>query len=141
MGADYLIAGETPSTANLREHWAKKARRMKDQRVSAHYRTIQAAQYEGVALREYGGTVTLWRLAPRKLDSDNLAGALKAIRDGIAEALGVDDGDPRITWRYEQERCKKGQQAVRVVVEACRPVRMASVSAPVDGNGSLVEET
>ena len=57
------------------------------------------------------------RCAPRRLDSDNLASACKNARDGIAAALGVDDGDERIEWRYEQEPCKRGEQRVRVVVE------------------------
>ena len=50
-------------------------------------------------------TVLLVRVAPSNgLDSDNLQGALKACRDGVAEWLGVDDRDPRVAWRYDQRR-------------------------------------
>lgn len=38
------------------------------------------------------------------MDDDNLAISAKALRDGIAEALGVDDGDKNlITWEYDQK--------------------------------------
>ncbi len=36
------------------------------------------------------------------LDSDNLQGALKPLRDAVAYSLGIDDGDPRIEWEYHQ---------------------------------------
>lgn len=38
----------------------------------------------------------------RTLDTDNLAFAVKALRDAIAASLGVDDGDPRLRWEYGQ---------------------------------------
>lgn len=50
--------------------------------------------------------VRLTRLSPGTLDDDNLRGALKAVRDGVADRLGVDDRDPRVTWEYAQERFK-----------------------------------
>jgi hypothetical protein len=31
-----------------------------------------------------------------------LASSAKALRDGIADRLGMDDGDSRISWRYRQ---------------------------------------
>lgn len=37
------------------------------------------------------------------MDGDNLQAACKGLRDGIADRLGVDDGDPRVTWHYAQE--------------------------------------
>jgi hypothetical protein len=62
--------------------------------------------------------ITLTRIAPRALDSDNLASGLKAARDGVADALGVDDGSSRIEWRYAQQRGKAGEYAVRVEIQA-----------------------
>jgi hypothetical protein len=52
-------------------------------------------------------TIRLTRLAPRELDSDNLAYAFKHYRDGIADAFGTDDG-PRspLQFEYAQERTK-----------------------------------
>lgn len=49
------------------------------------------------------------------LDDDNLRSALKAVRDGIAEKLGIDDRDPRVEWRYGQ---RKGMVGVDVELEA-----------------------
>jgi hypothetical protein len=34
------------------------------------------------------------------MDSDGVAAAAKYVRDGIARAIGIDDGDPRLDWRY-----------------------------------------
>jgi hypothetical protein len=36
------------------------------------------------------------------LDGDNLQSGFKAVRDGVADWLGVDDGDKRIDWQYGQ---------------------------------------
>lgn len=47
-------------------------------------------------------TVLLARIAPRKLDGDNLQGSLKTVRDLVAEYLGVDDADERVAWIYDQ---------------------------------------
>lgn len=82
------------STANLREHWAKKAKRTKNHRQAAI--VIPAHPLPCV--------VTLTRIAPRALDDDNLRSGLKALRDGIADRLGVKDNDPRVEWRYAQMR-------------------------------------
>jgi hypothetical protein len=66
--------------------------------------------------------ITLTRIAPGVLDTDNLASALKAVRDGVADALRVDDGSSRVAWRYAQERGKPRQYAVRVAIHECTSV-------------------
>lgn len=89
------------SVANMREHWATKATRAKSQRILA-WAELKAADK---APRLMGPvTVKLTRIAPRMLDDDNLRSAFKACRDGVADWLGVDDRDPRVTWDYGQER-------------------------------------
>lgn len=95
------------SVANLREHWSVRAKRAKEHRLAAL----------AVAPHPLPCTVTLVRIGPRALDSDNLQSGFKALRDGIADRLGVKDNDPRITWRYDQERGKPRQYAVRVTIE------------------------
>jgi hypothetical protein len=57
------------------------------------------------------------RLTGRALDGDNLQRALKAVRDGVADALGIDDGDSRIEWQYGQRRGGKGEYAVEVTIQ------------------------
>lgn len=51
-------------------------------------------------------TCVLTRVAPSSgLDDDNLAGALKAVRDAVAQWLGVDDKDRMtVRYRYAQRR-------------------------------------
>lgn len=58
------------------------------------------------------------RVGSRKQDDDNLRGAFKALRDALAELLGVDDGDQRVAWGYDQEA---GAAGVRLVVSNSRP--------------------
>lgn len=117
----FTIPGHVPSAANLREHWRTRHARTKRQRlVSNVIARAYVGPSHGQALLATGGTVMLTRLAPRPLDSDNLASSLKAHRDGIADALGVDDGDQRIQWVYAQAKCLKGQAAVAVIIGAGR---------------------
>lgn len=50
-----------------------------------------------------GVRVTLVAVRQKRLDDDNLAGGFKALRDAIAESLGIDDGDERVEWIYRQQ--------------------------------------
>jgi hypothetical protein len=94
---------KTISEPNARGHWAKRAARAKAQRRKAHAMAAPRAAAVGLPV-----AVTLTRIAPSNgLDDDNLRGALKAVRDGVADALQVDDRDPRVTWRYGQQRGKE----------------------------------
>jgi hypothetical protein len=62
--------------------------------------------------------ITLTRLAPGKLDhEDNLAAGFKAVRDGIADALEVNDRNPLLRWFYAQERTARGVYGCRVLFE------------------------
>lgn len=53
--------------------------------------------------------VEFTRLSTATCDDDNLPSAFKAVRDGIAEALGIDDGSDRYAWSYGQRRIKRGE--------------------------------
>jgi hypothetical protein len=102
----FTIPIRAPSTPNLREHWAARAKRAKAQKLAAR---AQCPPYSLSPLL----VVTLTRVAPRELDSDNLQGALKSVRDGIATWLRIDDASPLVEWEYAQE---KGEPSVRVEV-------------------------
>lgn len=91
------------SESNKRGHWAGKARRTKGTREP-----VALAARPQVLTLPAPWTVLLTRVAPRKLDDDNLRGALKAARDGVADALGIDDADARVTWNYDQRRSEQG---------------------------------
>lgn len=61
--------------------------------------------------------VLIVRLSPRSLDHDdsiNISG--KHVRDGVADVLGIDDRDKRVTWRYGGEPCSEGRQGARVLI-------------------------
>lgn len=112
---EVLLPVRTWSEANQRGHWGKRARRAKKQREAARL-LVRAAR---VVLPASGPVViTLTRIAPRALDTDNLVSGLKAVRDGLADALRVDDGSSRIEWCYAQGRGKPGEYAVRVEIRA-----------------------
>lgn len=100
-----------PSAANMREHWRSRHRRAKTQRLMGR---IMVSTMTGVwpAAPEPGTVVTLTRIAPCPLDDDNLAAAFKAVRDGIADGLGIRDNDPRVSWRYAQRRGKPREYAI-----------------------------
>lgn len=95
----YEIPVRLVSGANLREHWAVKSKRSRLHRADAAICT-RAALTGGFL--HLPATITIERVGKRKLDSDNLAISAKAVRDGIADALGIDDGDPRLDWQYRQ---------------------------------------
>ena len=104
------------SEANLREHWRPRARRSQGQRSAAMVYCLERFGRNWKPTPPL--TITLTRIAPRRLDSDNLARAFKSVRDGIADALGIDDGDERLTWVYNQHRGRPGQYAVAVTIDA-----------------------
>jgi hypothetical protein len=104
----------TVSEANKRGHWAKGARRAKSQRDVVKLLLVSKLGRAPAPPLE----VRLVRIAPRRLDGDNLQRALKAIRDGVADWLGVDDGDPRLTWLYDQGAGAPKYYGVRVELRA-----------------------
>lgn len=74
---------------NARPHWAAKARAAKTYRATCFWVTKEAG-----LLRPAGGAILLLTFCPpdkRRRDDDNLIAMFKAGRDGIAQALGVDD--------------------------------------------------
>ena len=113
------------SEANLRySHWAQRAQAAKTQRELAGY-CVQSEtnkrSWPGWPNSEHELIVTLIRIAPRGLDDDNLVRAFKAIRDGVADALGIDDGSKRARWFYRQRPGGTREYSALVRIE-WRPV-------------------
>lgn len=101
----------TVSEANLKEHWAKTAKRRKSQRHETGWE-LKRTRPPSLPL-----TVVLTRISPRKLDEgDNLNMSMKAIRDGIADWLGIDDGSDLVKWEYAQHKGQPKEQAVLIEV-------------------------
>lgn len=89
---------------NAREHWRARTGRVKKEREAAAW-VLSRHPKPSVPC-----TVKLTRCAPSNgLDDDNLAGALKGVRDEIAKWLGVDDRDRRqVRYVYDQRRAPWG---------------------------------
>lgn len=101
------------SVANLREHWTQRAKRAGKHRADVHVGLRAARMPHAVPCM-----VTLTRIAPRTLDGDNLQAGCKAVRDAVALYLTVDDADPRVTWRYEQEKGGTKEYALRIEIQS-----------------------
>ena len=102
------------SEANTKGHWAVKARRVKNQRTAARDEIIVAMVGKKIDYAE----ITLTRLIGyrgKRYDSDNLQSAFKATRDGICDAIGIDDASEDLSWTYEQEKSK--EKGVRIDIK------------------------
>jgi len=97
-------------------HWSVRAARVKSQRYTVAW-----------SLRPHAPpslpvTVTLTRIAPRKLDAhDNLPRSFKAVADQVSEWLGVKDNNPGIKWQYSQRSGGPGVYACEIVFESEMP--------------------
>lgn len=89
---------------NSRGHWSKKSRAAKAYRKACW----AIAKQSGVAV-DWEGEVALWLtfFPPdrRHRDDDNLIASFKSGRDGLADALGIDDKRFRLyPWVSDQVR-------------------------------------
>lgn len=116
-----------PSCANLREHWATRAKRMSAHRSIGIIKTMQTNLAAGAAPFL---VIYLHRYGIRLLDSDNLASAFKGVRDGVAAALGEDDGSDRIEWRYLQDKCKRGEERILCRISLVFQRGLATLAEP-----------
>lgn len=117
------IPVRTQSESNLREHWRSRSRRTAAHRQAAQL-CVQSALNalppwnelrQAIQSRHKRITLRLTRIAPRTLDPGNLEASFKACQDGIADALGIDDGSRRLTWCYAQ--CQGAAREYAVLVE------------------------
>lgn len=111
------------SEMNRRDHWTRRRKRFKAQERAVYF-AFAALHRTPDSLWTLPSVVTLTRIGPRTLDTDNLAGGFKQVRDTIADLLGYDDGDPRVEWIYAQEKGKPKEYAIRVEIrtnEATNP--------------------
>lgn len=111
------------NTSNARDGWHATAKRAKTVRSLA--RQLVANEFEKADLLELpidgelvyiNIVVRLVYIGPRQLDDDGVASAVKSLRDGVADALGVDDRDPRVVWVPDQERGGVREYGARVEI-------------------------
>ena len=108
---DITLPLRTKNPTNNREHWRIVWKRSKVERYTT-YMVVYAKVFLGSL--ELPTTATLTRLSFGELDDDNLRSAMKACRDGVADAFDVADNDKRLKFEYAQEKCKRGTYGVRI---------------------------
>lgn len=102
-----------PLSQNARVHWSVKAKAVSYARSLAYWTTREVV---GPPRKGWTGAKLAITFCPpdrRRRDDDNAIGAFKAYRDGIADALGVDDHKFQCSYAFS-EPVKGG--AVRVEI-------------------------
>ena len=123
----------TVSESNRSEHWTKSSKRHKQQQF--FIRALFKSEMEPIPLP---CVITLTRIGPRVLDcEENLPMAFKWIKDEIGACLfpekvlfyrkkggkiiankGHSDSDPRVKWKYAQEKGKI--LGIKIEIEAMK---------------------
>lgn len=106
---------------NSREHHMARHRRVLKEREAVSWafkpRSAKAQLAEDRGRNpDNRWVVVLTRLSPGRLDDDNLAGAFKAVRDQVADELGLDDGDERLKFLYAQSGCPAKERFIEIEV-------------------------
>lgn len=117
---------EIRSEANLRQHWRVKYARTKAQKdvVAWCFQSVRKP------IKPTSIVVTITRVGGRRLDTDNLAGGCKAVRDAVARWIGIDDGDSRYTFVYAQRNGKTKCAEIHIAWESAE-CAVTPVSAPL----------
>lgn len=101
---------------NSRVHWARKAKATKKARIEAQVATL--ASRSSLSPIPKNGALALWVTwyppDRRKRDDDGLIAAFKASRDGIADALGIDDSRFRVIPYLSDQPRKGGAVEVKI---------------------------
>jgi hypothetical protein len=107
FGPPVVALMRTVPGMNTREHFRVRIKRVKAEKAVVLWELHQRPH------PPLPCTVLLTRVAPSNgLDDDNLAGALKSVRDAVADWLGVDDARREtVRYRYSQTR---GPWGVRI---------------------------
>lgn len=101
---------------NSRAHWGRKSKAAKTYRTQCHLLCKQA----GLVAPTSGKILLSLVFVPadrRRRDDDNCLGAFKAGRDGLADALGIDDSRFITRLEISEEVVKGGQVRVRLLSE------------------------
>lgn len=130
------------ANAKRRKHWRVYQPAIKADRAAGAALTLEAVPPMARQLVKVGNdtipmTVTFYPPDARRRDDDGMISAFKHMRDGIADALGVDDHRFRATYGFQQP-VKGGRVEVVLPVihssdRAAQPCRDASDAAKKSG--------
>lgn len=91
-------------------------------------------------LDQHGGLVVrVVRVAPNRLDGDNLEASLKRIRDGLAKCIGVDDRRPAVEYVPDDRQGGVREYAVRFEVFSQRQLPVEAPTQQQRENAQLAE--
>ena len=97
--------------------WRSKWKRSKDQRAAVALFLRMPEHKKNIATMKPPFLVELKRYGAQLLDDDNLAGAFKAVRDQVAQELGVDDGDrTKIRFLYDQVVSPVSKRGIEIYI-------------------------
>ncbi len=121
----FVLPMKLVCSTNSRECWREIATRKKAQRRIAELATSTTSARFMASLGKV--LVTITRIGKRRMDDDNLQTSAKYVRDGIADAMNLDDGDQnRVEWKYAQEIGKEYGCRVEIMQsDECRHERTA----------------
>lgn len=110
----FLIQIKTVNELNAHAHWRTRQKRAKMQRAATRMAIGWWHEFP-LPIR-----VTFTRIAPGNgLDpGDGLPSAFKAIRDELADIIGVNDRSPLYEWVYAQRRGEAKEYGVEIELEA-----------------------
>lgn len=106
---DVFVPLRTRNPLNNRSHWRVVSR------VSKTARSTTVIFCRGKLTTTRPAVILLTRHSPGEMDDDNVAAALKPVRDGVADVFGCDDSRKSgLTFKYAQAKSK--EHGVRVQV-------------------------
>lgn len=115
---DVKLPIKTVSEANLsREHWTKKHKRHKGQKEAIKF--CLSNRIKNIPLP---CILKLTRIAPRKLDYDNLCCCFKVLNDSLCDLIipglkpGRSDGTGQIKTEYYQKRGLPHEYAIEIQI-------------------------
>lgn len=118
---------------NARVHWAVKAAAKAKARRDAAYATYDAMPSGAREVRQWfagdgpiGFQVTFFPPDARHRDDDNMVGSFKAARDGISDALAVNDRRFSASYSFA-EPCKPGRIEVVISTLCAQPAAYAGI--------------
>ena len=91
---------------NARLHWRAKVGPKQSARIAAGWSAVSAKGFQEAKERLVGSdgpirvSITFYPPDARRRDDDNMIASMKAARDGIAEALCVDDHRFRAEYKF-----------------------------------------
>jgi hypothetical protein len=105
------------SELNMHEHWRSRLNRSRAQKEIIGNAILGVNFWHWV---ERPVRVTIWRIAPRRLDpTENAPSSAKWTIDRLAEAFGVNDrNDAAVKYTVDQKRAEPKQYGVEIVIES-----------------------